>query len=81
MPRKALITGIAGQDGCYLSELLLLAGYEAHGIVRRVAMEALLIGDPTKAWQKFGWKPQYTFDQLIAEMVGYGLHELGGRSR
>ncbi len=33
--KKALITGIAGQDGSYLSELLLSLGYEVHGIVRR----------------------------------------------
>ena len=37
--RKALITGITGQDGSYLSELLLKQGYEVHGIVRRVALE------------------------------------------
>jgi len=36
---KALITGITGQDGSYLSELLLEKGYEVHGIVRRVAIE------------------------------------------
>ena len=35
MKRTALITGIAGQDGSYLSELLLEKGYEVHGIVRR----------------------------------------------
>jgi GDPmannose 4,6-dehydratase len=33
--RKALITGITGQDGSYLAELLLEKGYEVHGIVRR----------------------------------------------
>ncbi len=33
--RKALITGITGQDGSYLAELLLQKGYEVHGIVRR----------------------------------------------
>jgi GDPmannose 4,6-dehydratase len=37
--KKALITGITGQDGSYLSELLLQKGYEVHGIVRRVAIE------------------------------------------
>lgn len=35
MNRKALITGITGQDGSYLAELLLEKGYEVHGIVRR----------------------------------------------
>ena len=33
--KKALITGITGQDGSYLAELLLDKGYEVHGIVRR----------------------------------------------
>ena len=33
--QKALITGITGQDGSYLAELLLEKGYEVHGIVRR----------------------------------------------
>ena len=32
--KKALITGITGQDGSYLSELLIAKGYEVHGIVR-----------------------------------------------
>lgn len=36
---KALITGITGQDGSYLAELLLEQGCEVHGIVRRVAIE------------------------------------------
>src|SRR5476649_93670 len=34
-PRKALITGITGQDGAYLTELLLEKGYEVHGVKRR----------------------------------------------
>ncbi|MBW3590208.1 MAG: GDP-mannose 4,6-dehydratase [Actinobacteria bacterium] len=34
-PKKALITGITGQDGSYLAEFLLKKGYEVHGIVRR----------------------------------------------
>ena len=37
--KRALITGITGQDGSYLAELLLSKGYEVHGIVRRVALE------------------------------------------
>ena len=37
--KRALITGITGQDGSYLTELLLSKGYEVHGIVRRVALE------------------------------------------
>jgi len=37
--KKALITGITGQDGSYIAEFLLSKGYEVHGIVRRVALE------------------------------------------
>jgi len=37
--KKALITGITGQDGSYLAELLLKKNYQVHGIVRRVALE------------------------------------------
>jgi GDPmannose 4,6-dehydratase len=40
MTKKALITGITGQDGSYLAEHLLDLGYEVHGLVRRVALEA-----------------------------------------
>ena len=39
MSKVALITGISGQDGSYLAELLLKKGYKVHGIVRRVALE------------------------------------------
>jgi len=39
MKKVALITGITGQDGSYLAELLLSKGYEVHGIVRRIAFE------------------------------------------
>jgi GDPmannose 4,6-dehydratase len=37
--RRALITGITGQDGSYLAELLLEKGYEVHGVVRRASTE------------------------------------------
>ena len=33
--KKALITGVTGQDGSYLAEFLLEKGYEVHGIIRR----------------------------------------------
>ena len=39
MKKKALITGISGQDGSYLAEFLLNKNYEVHGIIRRVALE------------------------------------------
>ncbi|MDI6688425.1 MAG: GDP-mannose 4,6-dehydratase [Desulfobacterales bacterium] len=53
--KKALITGITGQDGSYLSELLLSKGYEVHGIVRRVALE-----DP----QARMWRIRHILDKI-----------------
>lgn len=38
MTKRALITGITGQDGAYLAELLLAKGYEVHGIKRRTSL-------------------------------------------
>ena len=37
--KKALITGVTGQDGSYLSEFLLEKGYEVHGIIRRSSVD------------------------------------------
>ena len=50
--KRALITGIAGQDGSYLAELLLEKGYEVHGLVRRAALE-----DPERRlWRLLAFK-------------------------
>ena len=38
MKKKAFVTGITGQDGSYLTELLLNKGYEVHGLVRRASV-------------------------------------------
>ena len=35
--KKAIITGVTGQDGSYMAELLLSKGYEVHGIMRRLS--------------------------------------------
>src|SRR5580765_2146421 len=37
MTKRALITGITGQDGSYLAEFLLAKGYEVHGLIRRAS--------------------------------------------
>lgn len=63
--KKALITGITGQDGSYLSELLLSKGYEVHGIVRRVAIES----PETRMW-----RIRHLLDRLVihsASMESY----------
>src|SRR5207344_343390 len=39
MKKRALITGITGQDGTYLAEFLLSKGYEVHGMVRRASTD------------------------------------------
>ncbi|HEV2884048.1 MAG TPA: GDP-mannose 4,6-dehydratase [Pyrinomonadaceae bacterium] len=53
--KKALITGITGQDGSYLAEHLLGLGYEVHGLVRRVALE-----DPARRFTRI----QHLIDRL-----------------
>ena len=53
--KRALITGITGQDGSYLAELLLDKGYEVHGIVRRVSLE-----DPTHRL----WRIKHILDRI-----------------
>ncbi len=63
--KKALITGITGQDGSYLAEFLLKKGYEVHGIVRRVAIE-----DSVHRL----WRIKYILDKVIlhpASMESY----------
>ena len=42
MSKRAIITGITGQDGSYLAELLLSKGYEVIGVVRRSSLAELL---------------------------------------
>jgi GDPmannose 4,6-dehydratase len=54
--KKALITGIDGQDGSYLTELLLEKGYEVHGIVRRVALEAP---------EQHLWRLKHLLDKIV----------------
>lgn len=61
--KKALITGITGQDGSYLTELLLARGYEVHGIVRRVNLE-----DPAlRMWRIFHLKDKITIHSASME--------------
>jgi GDPmannose 4,6-dehydratase len=55
MTKRALITGITGQDGSYLAEHLLGLGYEVHGLVRRVALE-----DPARRFTRI----EHILDQV-----------------
>jgi len=56
LAKKALITGITGQDGSYLAEHLLSLGYEVHGLVRRVALE-----DPQRRFDRIA----HLLDKLV----------------
>lgn len=56
--KRALVTGITGQDGSYLAELLLEKGYEVHGLVRRASLEA----------------PQQRLERLVGVMDRLHLH-------
>ena len=55
MTKRALITGLTGQDGSYLAELLLASDYEVHGLVRRVALE-----DPQRRFNRI----QHLLDRI-----------------
>jgi len=54
--KRALITGITGQDGSYLAERLVELGYEVHGLVRRVALE-----DPSRRFTRI----EHIIDRLV----------------
>lgn len=63
--KKALITGITGQDGSYLAELLLTKGYEVHGIVRRISIE-----DPAHRL----WRIQHILDRITLHSGSLGSY-------
>src|ERR671924_618098 len=74
--RRALITGITGQDGSYLAELLLAKGYEVHGIVRRVAME-----DPERRlWRLLPFKDRLELHAASLESFA-SIHRVVARVR
>ncbi|MFO0941629.1 MAG: GDP-mannose 4,6-dehydratase [Pirellulales bacterium] len=54
---SALITGITGQDGSYLTELLLSKGYVVHGLVRRASNTALAMARSLDQRSKHLWQP------------------------
>ena len=81
--KKALVTGITGQDGSYLAEFLLKKGYEVHGIKRRSSEIVIrvdkryfrptevdeLLGDASKAKKNLNWSPKISLEELIKEMI------------
>jgi GDP-D-mannose dehydratase len=66
--KKALITGITGQDGSYLAEFLLGKGYDVHGIIRRAST--------FNTRRILGWEPRTCFRKLVALMVDADLRAI-----
>ena len=82
--KKALITGITGQDGSYLSELLLSKGYEVHGIIRRASSLNTARIDPyfdpeSKNFLHYGDLAD-GIDNLIFEIKPDEIYNLGAMS-
>ena len=83
--RSALITGITGQDGSYLAELLLEKGYDVHGMVRRASTEKFALKhmpsfavDVQRRWPSvekarrlLGWEARIGVEQGIAATVDW----------
>ena len=64
--KRALITGITGQDGAYLAELLLSKGYEEHGIKRRTS----LLASPNKRKKYIGQRGNQRVDCTQGKKIG-----------
>ena len=89
-PKRALLTGLTGQDGSYLAELLLDKGYEVHGIVRRSSSFNTgriehLFHDPheegTKLFSHFGdLSDPVSLTRLIYELQPQEIYNLGAQS-
>jgi GDP-D-mannose dehydratase len=71
--RRALITGVTGQDGAYLARLLLVEVDPS--LYRRAEIDAVL-GSPQRAKAKLGWTPQTSLEQLVAMMVDADLRRV-----
>ncbi len=88
MAKRALITGITGQDGSYLAELLLNNGYEVHGLVRRIASEdqeqrfsriSHLVGRLRLHYGDITTQPRVS--QLIQEIQPHEIYHLAAQSQ
>jgi GDPmannose 4,6-dehydratase len=90
MTKKALITGITGQDGSYLAELLLAKGYEVHGIKRRASLFNTqrvdhLYEDPHVEQQRFvlhygDLADSSNLTRILAEVRPDEVYNLGAQS-
>lgn len=77
--RIALITGITGQDGTYLSELLLRKGYAVHGVSRRPAIDAGC--DPRITVHQGDLSEAGLFEALLRRVQPTEIYNLGGQSQ
>src|SRR5450432_821634 len=83
MTKRALITGISGQDGSYLAELLVNKGYEVHGMVRRSSEErfANLVHLRGQIQLHQGdLLDQYSLSSLLAKTKPHEVYNLAGHS-
>ena len=90
MNKKALITGITGQDGSYLAELLVSKGYEVHGIIRRSSSfntDSLdhIYTDPHESKRRCFcitaiWLNAFRLRQLMEEIRPDEVYNLGAQS-
>jgi len=88
--KKALITGVTGQDGSYLAELLLEKGYEVHGIKRRASQFNTgrvdhIYEDPHKAGQRFSMhygdlSDTSNLTRILQEVQPDEVYNLGAQS-
>ena len=72
--KVALITGITGQDGSYLAELLLSKGYDVHGIIRR---SSSFNTGRIETLYEVGWGVGWGVDQEEKPQREDGRHQLG----
>jgi GDPmannose 4,6-dehydratase len=85
MNKKALIVSVAGQDGSYLAELLLEAGYDVHGIVRRNStpehQESRLDHISSKVKTHYGdLSDAHSLETVVRECQPDEIYNLGAQS-
>jgi GDPmannose 4,6-dehydratase len=90
--KKAIITGITGQDGSYLAEFLLKKGYDVHGIVRRSSMfnrsrvEQLYLENNAEYKQRFTMHygdlaDSSSINRLLEKIEPEEIYNLGAQSQ
>jgi GDPmannose 4,6-dehydratase len=83
--KKALVTGITGQDGSYLTELLIQDGYEVHGIMRRASVFTTeriehLLGNPKLVLHHGDLNDSSNLTSLVSSILPDEIYHLGAQS-